>query len=150
LLAVAAEPPAPAPPHAEFGIWDVSTNGVAVLKSTRIVPLELGVMYGWRLQLTNKAAAVRVKQILTLPAPPQTWDTNADVRVSANRKVATVERMQEPVRGWIAEIIRVADGDPEGKHTLQIFVDDQPVTNFQFETRLDPATERPVPLRDRP
>lgn len=135
---IAAEPTAPSPvDQTEFGVWDADTNGVARLLPTATVPLELGVAYGWRMHLTGSNASVRVKQVLTLPAPPQSWGTNREVRVSADRKVATVERTMRPQDGWVFDVIRVADGDPEGKHTLAISLDGRTVKTFEFETKLD-------------
>jgi len=134
---IAAEPPSTPRLKGEFGVWDAETNGTPKLLPTRVVPLELGMMYGWRIQLTNKVESVRVKQVLTLPGAPQNWGTSTGIRLSADRRTATIETKQKPVDGWIFDIIRIADGDPEGKHNLEIFVDGKSLTNFQFETKLD-------------
>ena len=40
--------------------------------------------------------------------------------LSKDGRVATFERDLKPRDGWIADFIRVADGDPEGAHTLAI------------------------------
>jgi hypothetical protein len=137
LAAAAAAPRAPVADRAEFGLWDADTNGVAVLLPTKVVPLELGVAYGWRLHLTGSNATVRVKQVLTLPAKPVTWGKNKDLRISRDEQTATFEEKMQPENGWLTGVIHVADGDPEGKHKLAVFVDGQTATNFEFETKLN-------------
>ena len=103
---IAAEPPSTPRLKGEFGVWDAETNGTPKLLPTRVVPLELGMMYGWRIQLTNKVESVRVKQVLTLPGAPQNWGTSTGIRLSADRRTATIETKQKPVDGWIFDIIR--------------------------------------------
>jgi hypothetical protein len=136
-LIVLAAVPAPVADKAEFGVWDADTNGVPKLLITKVVPLDLGIVYGWRLHLTGSKANVRVKQVLTLPATPQTWGQNNAVRLSGDKRAATFERQMQLKDGWIAEFIRVADGDPEGKHKLEVFIEGQLAQTFEFETKTD-------------
>lgn len=146
LAAVAASTPAPVVDQAEFGVWDADTNGVPQLLVTKTVPLDLGIVYGWRLHLTGSNAHIRVKQALTLPAAPQSWGRNNELRLSGDKRTATFERQMQPKDGWIAEFIRVADGDPEGKHKLEVFIDGRLAQTFDFETKTDapfPETKQP-------
>jgi hypothetical protein len=140
LLVVAGSPAPPATPVADqgvFGLWDADTNGVAVLLPTKVVPLDLGVAYGWRLRLTGTNTSVTLKQVLTLPAKPVTWGKNKDVRIARDDQSAVLEEKVRPQNGWLIGVIQVADGDPEGKHTLEVIVDGRSVTNFEFETKHD-------------
>ena len=137
LASVAASLPAPVADKAEFGVWDADTNAVPKLLVTKTVPLDLGIVYGWRLHLTDNKASVRVKQVLTLPATPQTWGKNNALRLSGDKRTATFERQMQPKDGWIAEFIRVADGDPEGRHKLEVYVEGQLAQTFEFETKPD-------------
>ena len=137
LAGIAATVAPPVADRAEFGVWDAETNGVPKLLVTKVVPLDLGIVYGWRLHLTTTNPTVRVKQVLTLPVAPQSWGKNNEVRLSNDKRVATFERQMEPKDGWIAEFIGVADGDPAGRHTLEVTVDGRPAATFEFETKPD-------------
>jgi hypothetical protein len=97
----------------EFGVFRKEKNGNLTLIPTRKVPLQEGVIYGWRLQLHDYNSEVTWREILKLPKPPQTWGTtNAEnFSLSADGTFVKIKRKDFPKDGVIANSWTIASDD---------------------------------------
>jgi|UPI000372F942 hypothetical protein len=128
----------------EFGVFRKEKNGNLTLIPTRKVPLQEGVIYGWRLQLHDYNSEVTWREILKLPKPPQTWGTtNAEnFSLSADGTFVEIKRKDFPKDGVIANSWTIASGDPVGKYIMQVYIGDRHVATFEFEV-VPPKKEKP-------
>lgn len=139
IKAVAASPQSDAQPiivnKAEFGVQRVDSQGKGTFIPTYRVPLQEGNKYGWQIQLKNYKGAVTWREILRLPKRPETWgvDTGQDLTISPDGKEAVTKRTQTTTDGVIKNFWTIAPGDPDGKHKIQVYIDDRLIAAFEFE-----------------
>lgn len=118
---------------AMFGVeMPVDDAGATFFVETSRVPLVVGATFGWRMHLVGKGQTVKLREELTLPAPPRTWRHDGHTDVSADHRTAVTERAVSPADGWLENYWSFTEGDPEGLYTLRIFVDDQLAREFRF------------------
>ncbi|HEY9800403.1 MAG TPA: hypothetical protein V6D25_08595 [Leptolyngbyaceae cyanobacterium] len=120
---------------AEFGVATRDAQGKFNFTPTIKVPLVEGNKYGWRIQLQGVKGEVTWREVLRLPKPPQTWatDDGENLTLSADGTEAVTKRTQLPKNGVIENFWTIAPGDPPGKHTINVYVDERLVGNFEFE-----------------
>lgn len=120
---------------AEFGVATVDAEGKFNFTPTIKVPLVQGNKYGWRIQMQGVKGKVTWREVLRLPKPPQTWatDDGENLTLSADGTEAVTKRTQLPKNGVIENFWTIAPGDPPGKHTIYVYVDERLVGNFEFE-----------------
>jgi len=119
---------------AEFGVLRDDTNSMSFIPTTK-VPLKEGKRYGWRIQLQDNQNEVTWREILRLPKLPNTWSTASgeNFSISPNGKEAVTKRTQLANKGVIENFWTIASGDPTGKHTIAVYVDDRRIGFFEFE-----------------
>jgi hypothetical protein len=120
---------------AEFGIVNVNPQDYKVsLKPTNKVPLKKDTAYGWRIQLKGYQGQVTWREVYQLPKAAQTWGppASAEFSVAGDKTQATTQRTVYTKDGVISNTWTVAPGDPPGKHTIEVFVNNRPVGKFDF------------------
>lgn len=99
--------------------------------------------FGWRLRLAGSPGLVKYREVLNLPEAPTFWSGEDDAysphRYSADRTTATTEAFAAPDKdGWIESGWCIAEGDPAGPHTIDVYIDGRLVEHFDFDVkRLD-------------
>ncbi|MEO3430138.1 hypothetical protein AAFN88_14855 [Pelagibius sp. CAU 1746] len=96
--------------------------------------------FGWRLRLAGAPALVRYREVLKLPSAPDFWtgenDSYSPHRYSADRTTATTEEFAAPDKdGWISSRWCIAEGDPVGPHSIDVYVGDSHARHFAFEVK---------------
>lgn len=130
--------------YSDFGLWKQTDDGNTFL-STSVIELKANQSFGWRLRLRTEKPDVKLRVVLTLPAPPKIWahlgeiiekDVSSDglMKISPDRRTAT-EETEYPVGddGWINSSWSFADGDPTGDHVVRIYVKDKLLRIFRFK-----------------
>lgn len=126
--------PPPAPFRvlkAEFGI--VTRDG---FRPSTKVPLKEGQGFGWLIQLETPRDKIRWREEIRLPAPPQTWDAgegNGKHTLSADRRTSILERETPLYDGFIYNMWQISPGDPRGRYTMRVMVEDLLVSTFEFD-----------------
>jgi hypothetical protein len=133
-LATSEKLPPPAPFRvlkAEFGI--VVPGG---FRASTKVPLKDGQGFGWVIQLETPRDTIRWREELRLPAPPQTWqadEASGKHTMSADRRTSTLERTARVENGVIYNLWQISPGDPPGRYTMRVMIEDLLVSTFEFE-----------------
>lgn len=124
-----------------FGVeMPMGDEGGAFFVETDRVPLVTGATFGWRIKLNDDAPVVRLREELELPAPPRIWRHTEDTLITSNRTTAVTERVLHPSDGWIENAWSFTEGDPAGRYTMRVFLDDELVKEFRFfADDLEPA-----------
>ncbi|NJM71381.1 MAG: hypothetical protein HC862_14780 [Scytonema sp. RU_4_4] len=120
---------------AEFGVLRDDSNSKMSFVPTTKVPFQEGKRYGWRIQLNEHKREVTWKEILRLPKLPETWSTSSGENfvISTDGMEAVTKRTQSAKKGVIENFWTVASGDPTGKHTIAVYIDNRRVGFFEFE-----------------
>ncbi|MBW4634964.1 MAG: hypothetical protein KME30_24585 [Iphinoe sp. HA4291-MV1] len=120
---------------AEFGVVRDTSSGEETLIPTNKVPFKEGNRYGWRIQLNDHQNEVTWKEVLRLPKLPETWSTRSgeNFLISADGMEAVTKRTQSAKKGVIKNFWTIASGDPTGKHTIAVYIDDRRIGFFEFE-----------------
>ncbi len=120
--------------HVVFGIPGDGEGGAPTLLNTRSIPHVQGQRYGWMMSLRTGRDAVRVREELTMPAPPLTWgraETSPLATISQDRRSVVLEAetsfYDHLQRAWIID-----QGDPHGLYTLRLYVEDVLVGEATF------------------
>lgn len=126
--------PSPAPFRvlkAEFGI--IVPGG---FRPSTKVPLKDGQGFGWVIQLETPRDTVRWREDLRLPAAPQTWhadEASGKHTMSADRRTSTLERNARVENGMIYNLWQISPGDPRGRYTVRVMIEDLLVSTFEFD-----------------
>jgi len=96
--------------------------------------------FGWRLRVTDAPRLVRYREILKLPHAPAFWSGEDDEYsphvFSADRTTATTEEFAAPdADGWLSSSWCIVDGDPVGRHSIDVYLQDALVRHFDFEVK---------------
>lgn len=120
---------------AEFGVFRVDNRGKLTFISTTKVPLQEGNKYGWRIKLKNYQGEVTWREVIRLPKSPETWGTdngeNFNITPKGNEGLTT--RKQFAKDGVIWNSWTVVTGDPIGKHTIFVYINNRRIASFEFE-----------------
>lgn len=148
---IASSEPIPAKPiivnKAEFGVFGIDKNGKVNFIPTSTVQLEEGTKYGWRIQLKNYQGEVKWREILKLPKRPESWGTEngENFSISANGTQGVTNRTQVTQDGMIRNSWTMVSGDPIGKHTVEIYINERRIASFEFEVVPAPSNESNIP-----
>lgn len=109
------------------------------IASTLVPYLPNQACFGWRIRLADAPALVRIREVLQLPQAPAFWSGEDDPYsphvFSADRTTATTEEYKAPQDGWIDGTWCIAEGDPVGAHSIDVFVEDEHTHRFDFEVK---------------
>lgn len=92
-----------------------------VLRVTRRVPVQDGIVFGWRIELPC-VDPVAYREQLTLAGPAE-WIQDADTTISADRSTATIDSVADCNDGWIEKHWAVSPNDPLGPIHLRVAVE---------------------------
>lgn len=118
--------------QAQFGTYSKEGEFTAA----KTVPLVVGQSYGWKVKLNQLKpdAKVKWKEEFVLPATPKEWGGSQGA-VSKDKRTNVTEREDVPIDGWIGHAWSVAEGDPPGKYTMNVFINDTLVKTFKFQVK---------------
>lgn len=109
------------------------------IASTLVPYLPNQACFGWRIRLAEAPSLVRIREVLRLPEAPAFWSGEDDPYsphvFSADRTTATTEEYKAPQDGWIDGTWCIAEGDPTGAHTIDVYVEDAHAHHFAFEVK---------------
>jgi hypothetical protein len=140
-FAATGEAAAPQVVSSQFGLFNVTESGKPVFLRASIVPLLPGQTYGWIIKLRGEKGKIkgRIKwrEEFTLPAKPDIWGVSqtTGTHLSADGRTMTMERTVTPRNGIILNSWDVAPGDPEGRHVIHVYIEDQLAATFDFYVR---------------
>lgn len=120
----------------EFGIVKVNPADYTVsFTPTNKVLLKEGTAYGWRIQLKDYQGQVTWREVYRLPKAAKTWKNNekAQFSTSADKIEGVTSRTVYTGNGVIGNTWTVLPGDPTGKHTIEVSIDNRPVGKFEFD-----------------
>jgi len=107
--------------------------------STLVPYLPNQACFGWRIRLADAPSMVLIREVLKLPEAPAFWSGEDDPYsphvFSADRTTATTEEYKAPQDGWIDGTWCIAEGDPVGAHTIDVFIEDAHAHHFDFEVK---------------
>lgn len=123
--------------HATFGLYRVEKTGQAAFTPARVVPFAVGQQYGWLIKLRTSRPSVRWREELVLPAAPATWGVErvGHRSVAANNRSIVTEREVSPRSGYIFNAWQIDPGDPRGRYTITVSIEDGPARRFAFEVK---------------
>lgn len=123
---------------ARFGVFQVSSLGLAGFSPATTVPLKPGQAYGWVIDLKTNQTEVSWKEEFTLPAKPATWGIPEPLgsrSTSSDGRTTTTQRRVSLDRGTIFNAWSVAPGDPAGRYVIRVSVEGLPAQVFEFDVR---------------
>jgi len=121
-------------------LYDSEDNEQFVLQSDLVPLIPDRVCYGWRIRLAGSEGLVRFKEVFSLPAESEVfWAEEIDefntTVISKDRITAVTEMFITLRDGWIDNTWCVEDGDPEGKHSMEVHINGQFAKRFDFQVR---------------
>lgn len=128
---------------AEFLVLLEDRQGNETLARTNVVPLIPGhACYGWRIRLSEELDLVHFREVFSLPEEPEFWTGEGDEfepnEISSDRRISITEKFVTPKDRTISNSWCVVNGDPEGKHSMEVFIDGEFVKRFEFELKKVP------------
>ena len=90
--------------------------------------------YSWILRVIPQDASVTLQENFRLPAPATQWNSDPATTIVSSRKSEATTIVPESLEdgilthGWC-----VAEGDPTGKHEIEVFHNDRLLHRFKFE-----------------
>jgi hypothetical protein len=138
-LPATAAPAPPTPPSVQveqsaFGLFNRTPDGRVDFKPAKTVPLTPNQEFGWIIGVTTSKPTVRWREEFTVPTPPETWGPiDGKHEISADRRVSTLEREVTPERGFLFHSWAISPGDPKGRHTIKVTIEDAPPVVFEFD-----------------
>lgn len=124
--------------RADFGLFAPAGSAQPGFQPASTVPLKVDQGYGWVIRVQTSLRAVRVHEVLTLPAAPATWgdpEPGLKRQVSADERTATTETLLAVKDGTVSQSWAVAPGDPAGRYVLRVRIEDAPEQSFTFTVR---------------
>ena len=120
-------------------LYDSEDNEQFVFQSDLVPLIPDRVCFGWRIRLAGAEGLVRFKEIFSLPAEPESWGEENDefstIEISKDRMTSVTEMFVTLQDGWIDNKWCIADGDPEGKHSMEVHINGQFAKRFDFQVR---------------
>jgi len=109
-----------------------------VIQSNRVPFDSKRSCYSWQLKLSGITGSVELREILQLPSKPQGgWpiitDGSRNITPSLDQKSATTERTLKIIDGWVSNMWCVADGDPLGLYSIDVFLNERFIKTFKFD-----------------
>lgn len=122
---------------AEFGIFDAATPGELVFERTRVVPHVVAQRYGWVIEVSSaqRSLAVREEYLFAAPATTATPPVDDDLTPNVPRRSQVSQRQLVPVAGRIYGEWSIGPGEPAGRRSLQVVIENQLGARFEFEVK---------------
>ena len=123
--------------EATFGLYRTREAGQFALQPADVVPRVPGQQYGWLIRLKTDRERVHWREALRLPGAPATWGRErvGTRSLSADKRTLITERDVETRSGYIFNAWQVEAGDPAGRYTMAVSIDDGPTARFAFTVK---------------
>lgn len=126
------------------------------LNDATVPLLPANACYNWYAQVDTDAPPGTATETLSLPIALADWgdlatDPDDGVDISADGKVLTRTFTPEiDAEGWFSHGWCVVEGDPTGAHKIEIAVEGEPLTSYDFQVVLPedytwPSVNQPIP-----
>ena len=119
-----------------FGIITINHEGKEKFEITNTVPFVEGQSFGWIITLIPGFTKVKWKEVLELPARPETWgpgEASGEHVISENRKTSITAKEVVVEGGNIQNFWSVTEGDPLGDYVIRVYVNDLLLDTFHFK-----------------
>jgi hypothetical protein len=124
-------------PRARFGL----ITGLGVTE-TRHIRYDVGTHYGFRIDYHDTGRVRKLREQFELPAPanfrskspPEAFMLASHDGRTWTREVQIGSTTPSPpeIHSLFIEDIQIARGDPKGKYTVKLWLDDRPFKDFEF------------------
>ncbi len=133
-----AQPQQPSVVEAKFLVTLIDPEGQRLVYESNEVPLEpYRACYGWFIRLAGVEGMVKLREVFSLPAEPEMWSGEEDKyspnTIAKDRLKSVTEKFAVPEDGWVSNTWCVAEGDPEGRYSMEISIDGTFVERFDFD-----------------
>lgn len=121
---------------AEFGLFELD-GGKATFVPAKTVPYSVNQAYGWVVKLQTKQERVKWREEFTLPSAPTEWGNPPDSsqQITGDRRTSILVREVTPHNGKIFNSWSVAAGDPRGRYTIRLVIENAMPVVFEFEVQ---------------
>jgi hypothetical protein len=121
----------------EFLVFLFDAHGNEVVTHSNNVPLIPNrACYGWRIQLAGVDGLIKFREVFTLPEEPNFWGGEINEyspnAISKDRHTSVTEKFSILKNGWISNSWCVAEGDPEGKYSMDVYILGEFIKRFNF------------------
>jgi hypothetical protein len=134
LMLLLAAQPAEEPPvvrDARFFLLQGGPVGVPGGEAT-IIPLRMGVCYGWAIRVDPEQRTVVIREVFELPGPGN-WNVGDQMSAVARNARTAVTQFEAPLNeGSISHGWCVAEGDPAGPHRIRVYHGETLLHDFRF------------------
>lgn len=120
---------------AEFGIFDAGTPGELVFEPTRVIPHVVAQRYGWVIEVSSAQRSLAVREEYLFAAPAAAAPVDDDLTPDVPRRSQVSQRQLVPVAGRIYGEWSIGPGEPAGRRTLQVVIENQLGARFEFEVK---------------
>ncbi|WNJ99973.1 peptidoglycan-binding domain-containing protein [Thalassospiraceae bacterium LMO-JJ14] len=119
-------------------IFQDQNGEMKLFDSTRVPFNTENSCYGWRMRINGISGSIKMREILRLPSKPLGgWpvitDGSKKVTPSSDGKSAVTDMMLEIKDDMVSHVWCIAEGDPIGDYSIDVFLDDVFVETFDFE-----------------
>lgn len=123
--------------QATFGVYRTAQPGRSAFEASDVVPFVAGQQYGWLIRLDTSRPHVHWREELILPSAPKTWGSErvGYRTIAADNRSIVTERDVRTDSGYIFNAWKIEPGDPAGRYTLTVSIQDGPSHTFAFEVK---------------
>ena len=128
----------------EFDVLMSDGQGNVQTVQSNVVPLIPGtVCYGWRIRLGGGDKLLKITEIFALPAAPKIWSGEGDQfspsKITKDRRTSVTTQFFPMHDGWFGHPWCVAPGDPVGAYTIEVYLGQQLLHEFDFTVEKVPG-----------
>ena len=89
--------------------------------------------FGWYMNVRSNKKEFQVTEVLHLPSPG-VWSDDTKLTLSDDKKNA-ISKYTKTNTGFFSHVWGIADGDPTGDYSIDIYVDDKHVKTFYYHVK---------------
>jgi len=125
--------PSPSIVSSEFGLFEMGPGEELLLVVADRIPNVTGQIYGWRIKLDTLDEWITLREEMQLPERPQIWNIEKPgTSISQDGRTSVTEKDVQPNNGWISNAWQIDAGDPSGKYTIRIYINDRLLDTFNY------------------
>jgi hypothetical protein len=125
----------------EFYAYDEDDPAISAVRTRRIPHRPESSCYLWVIRVAPADRILRVREILTLPAPSPTWDVGDErTQISVDGREAVTELRQDMSNGLLTNDWCIAERDPIGPYRIEVYDGARLLHRFEFQVEsVDPS-----------